>query len=239
MVDSMARREDESNPAARLAAGRQGWRGRLRPPVPAWHNPDALAAEPPLGRWNLYIGGAAVRPPGYLNVDLFGLPGVDVVCDAERLPFRDDVFDRVECPAVLEHTPRPAKLVAEIHRCLRPGGVCRLVAPFCHPFHEHPRDYWRFTLDGLAELVRPMEVFSSGWQTGPTATLLAFFLEYLKLWTPGAKAKKLVWAAGAWLLFPLRYLDILLLRRPDARQLGNHGYIWSRKPPAGRSIKKD
>ena len=225
-----------SSPAENLAAGRRGWKGLLRPPVPAWHNPADLAAEPPLGKRNLYIGGAAVRPPGYINVDLFGLPGVDVVCDAERLPFRDGVFSRVECPAVLEHTPDPDRLMSEIHRTLEPGGVCHLVAPFCHPFHEHPRDYWRYSLDGLTELVRPMQVFAKGWQTGPTATMLAFFLEYLKLWTPGRLPKKAVWAAGAWLLWPLRYLDVWLLKRPEAGLLGNHGYVWARK--AGKAERE-
>jgi hypothetical protein len=30
-------------------------------------------------------------------------------------------------------------------------------------------------------------------------------------------------------LFPLRYLDVLLLRSPDACRLGNHCYLWVRK----------
>ncbi len=33
-----------------------------------------------------------------------------------------------------------------------------------------------------------------------------------------------------WLLFPLRYLDLLLLRSPKANRIGNHYYIWLRKP---------
>jgi hypothetical protein len=35
-----------------------------------------------------------------------------------------------------------------------------------------------------------------------------------------------------WLLFPLRYLDLALLKRPEAGRLGNHCYAWFRKPPA-------
>ena len=33
-----------------------------------------------------------------------------------------------------------------------------------------------------------------------------------------------------WLLFPLRYLDLLLFRNPRAGQIGNHAYVWLKKP---------
>jgi SAM-dependent methyltransferase len=219
-----------SNPVEDLAGKRsRRWYRLLRPPLPIYRNPAEARSEPPLGRWNLYIGGAGNRVDGYINVDLFPLPGVNVVCNAEELPFRSDCFDRVECDAVLEHTPRPAVVVNEIRRCLRRGGYVHIVVPFCHPFHEYPRDYYRFTPDGLRQLVDPLEVTSIGWRTGPTATLLAFLLEYLKLWFPNRTLKKAAYAAAGWLLFPLRYLDWLLLRSPDAAQMGNHCYVWARK----------
>ena len=87
----------------------------------------------PLGRWNLYIGGAGRAVAGYVNIDLATAPGVDVVCDAERLPFRDSVFQRVECDAVLEHVQRPDMVMSEIERVLQSGGYAHLVTPFCHP----------------------------------------------------------------------------------------------------------
>jgi hypothetical protein len=40
--------------------------------------------------------------PGYVNLDIAAVPGVDVCADAASLPFRDSVFTRVECDAVLE-----------------------------------------------------------------------------------------------------------------------------------------
>jgi hypothetical protein len=33
-----------------------------------------------------------------------------------------------------------------------------------------------------------------------------------------------------WLLFPLRYLDLLLFRSKQAKRIGNHAYLWLRKP---------
>src|SRR5690606_36821771 len=132
--------------------------------------------------------------------------------------------------AVIEHTPRPRRIVEEIQRCLKPGGGCHLATPFCHPFHEYPRDYQRYTLDGLRELVRPMEVVSTGWLPGPTATMIVFAIEYVKLWLPAKWMKRAAFAVGGWLLWPLRYLDAILLRSDEARQIGKHAWIWARKP---------
>ena len=70
----------------------------------------------------------------------------------EALPFQDGLFQRIECDAVLEHVRDPQKVMSEIRRVLAPGGYVHLVTPFCHPFHEYPKDYRRFTLDGLKEL---------------------------------------------------------------------------------------
>ncbi len=69
------------NPVERLYERRasQSWTGRLsrllEPPRPLILNPN----EPmdfPLGRWNLYIGGGGSEVRGYINLDLFPLPGV-------------------------------------------------------------------------------------------------------------------------------------------------------------------
>jgi len=211
----------------RMAAGRL--RRALEPPAPLIMNP----AEPtdfPLGRYNLYIGGAGRAVTGCVNLDLFPMPGVDVAANAELLPFPANLFQRVECDAVLEHAEHPEKLVREIERVLAPGGYAHLVTPFCHPFHEYPKDYRRYTLDGLKQLAGGLEVVAEGWRTGPTATLLVFMLEYAKLLLPWRWWRVASGGVLGWLLFPLRYLDLLLLRSPHAGRLGNHCYLWLRKP---------
>ncbi|HEV2689723.1 MAG TPA: methyltransferase domain-containing protein [Bryobacteraceae bacterium] len=209
------------------------WSDRLlrlmQPPDPFIMNP----AEPkdfPLGRWNLYLGGAGRTVEGYVNLDLFAIPGVDVAADAEHLPFPSAIFQRVECDAVLEHVRDPIQVMSEIHRVLAPGGYAHLVVPFCHPFHEYPKDYRRFTLDGLKELAGPMEPVAEGWRTGPTATLLVFVIEYVKLLLPYRIWRGAAHIVCGWLLFPFRYLDLLLFRSPMSQRLGNHCYLWLRKP---------
>lgn len=209
------------------------WQDRLRrllaPPEPFVMNP----AEPtdfPLGRFNLYIGGAGRAVPGYINLDLFPMPDVDIAADAEALPFPDGVFQRVECDAVLEHVQHPEQVMREIHRVLAPGGYAHLVTPFCHPFHEYPKDYRRFTLDGLKELACGLEPVAEGWRTGPTATLLVFVIEYGKLLLPWRGWRAAAHGFLGWLLFPLRYLDLLFFRSSRVGRIGNHCYLWLRKP---------
>lgn len=154
------------------------------------------------------------------------------MANAEALPFPECLFQRVECDAVLEHAERPERVVAEIRRVLAPGGFAHIVVPFCHPFHEYPRDFRRFTPDGLRQLAGGFEIIAEGWRTGPTATLLVFILEYVKVWLPWRPLRIIAHGIVGWLLFPLRYLDLILLRSPRAGQIGNHCYIWLRKPAA-------
>ncbi len=208
---------------------RSRWRRALEPPLPYVMNPRE-PKDYPLGRWNLYIGGAGCVVRGYVNLDLFPMPGVDVAADAEQLPFPGAIFERVECDAVLEHVRDPRRAMREIERVLRPGGYVHLVTPFCHPFHEYPRDYRRFTLDGLKEMAVGLEPVAEGWRTGPTATLLVFLIEYAKLLLPWKAWRVLAHGVLGWLLFPFRYLDLLLFSVPRAARLGNHCYLWLRKP---------
>lgn len=48
--------------------------------------------------------------------------------DGMKLGFVDNFFDTVVCSHVYEHVPDPSQLLAEIHRVLKPGGVCYFAA---------------------------------------------------------------------------------------------------------------
>lgn len=204
----------------------------LRPPPPLVHNPAEPALPCPPGSFNLYIGGGGRSTPGFFNLDIGLFPGVDLVANAERLPVRDATLDAVECDAVLEHVEDPEALAAEIFRVLKPGGLLHVVVPFCHPYHAYPADYRRWTQPGLVCWFEGFgfEVLESGARTGPTATLLTFVLEYCKLLFGGRSLGKAAYAAAGWVLFPLRYLDFWLNRRPHAHLLANHVFLLARKP---------
>ena len=73
------------------------------------------------------------------------------VADALNLPFDDASFDVVICSHVYEHVPDPVKMFDEIHRILRPDGICY--------FSAGNRLMWNephYNLPLLAILPRPL-----------------------------------------------------------------------------------
>ena len=63
---------------------------------------------------------------------------IDIVCDAANMPIEEESFDAAMCVNVLEHVPYPDKVVLEIARILRRGGVLLLIAPFWSLTHFAP-----------------------------------------------------------------------------------------------------
>ena len=85
-------------------------------------------------------------------------------------------------------------------------------------------------LEATEQMSAGLEVVAEGWRTGPSATLSVFLLEYAKLLLPWRAWRAFAHGVLGWLLFPLRYLDLLLFRSPYAGRMGNHCYLWLRKP---------
>ena len=57
-------------------------------------------------------------------------PQVQVVQgDAQQMPFADGQFDRVRADRAVQHMPQPERVLAEMWRVLRPGGVVTVVEP--------------------------------------------------------------------------------------------------------------
>ena len=92
----------------------------------------------------------------------------DVVYNGGTLPFRDGSFDTVLSVQVLEHTPHPAALMAEMSRVLAPDGLLILTAPFQFRLHEQPHDYFRYSPHGLRQLCADvgLEVFETALAPG-------------------------------------------------------------------------
>jgi ubiquinone/menaquinone biosynthesis C-methylase UbiE len=56
------------------------------------------------------------------NFQQRGLAGEFLIGNGEAMDLPDDAFDLVYCHTVLHFTPRPQRMVRELHRVLRPGG---------------------------------------------------------------------------------------------------------------------
>jgi 2-polyprenyl-3-methyl-5-hydroxy-6-metoxy-1,4-benzoquinol methylase len=100
----------------------------------------------------LALAGAEVLPLDF-NADYcritrlrgrrYGLNFGPVNAAGEALPFPSANFDIIICMDVLEHVQDPEKVMAEISRCLKPGGVCQLTAINRFAFND-PHYHLRF-----------------------------------------------------------------------------------------------
>jgi SAM-dependent methyltransferase len=77
----------------------------------------------------------------------------DQYFDGQNIPYEDGVFDAAICTEVLEHSPEPEKLVAEIARILKSKGKLYVSVPFVWYEHEVPYDFRRFTSYGFKKLL--------------------------------------------------------------------------------------
>lgn len=79
----------------------------------------------------LSVGCGHLARPGWVNLDLAPLPGVDVVhnLDDVPLPFADDSFDYIECHDILEHVKDLPSVMRELHRISGKGGEVHITGP--------------------------------------------------------------------------------------------------------------
>lgn len=142
--------------------------------------------------------------------DLYRSPNVQFVADAHAIPLASESVDGVIVQAVLEHVLEPQRVVAEIYRVLKPGGLVYAETPFLQQVHEGPYDFTRFTQNGHRWLFRQFEELGSASLGGP-GTQLLWTIDYLVrgLFRSRAagKAAKLAfaWVQLLDLLVPERY----------------------------------
>lgn len=95
---------------------------------------------------------------GYIR-RLFGTVDYEVAENAPVVDVHDltaypaETYDYVVLDEILEHVRKPWIATREIHRILKPGGCLITSSPFMIAEHKVPRDYWRFTKDGLDVLL--------------------------------------------------------------------------------------
>lgn len=119
-----------------------------------------------------------------------------VVGDAHVLPFRDGSFDAVKCSELTGYLYEPIKMVKEVKRVLKSGGIAVINAPFLTPFDQEQHDgvrltsaWWRWAATSIGfriEIIR---------EQGYLLTVLADFERY--------------WISHWW--FPFRYAAYLVM----------------------------
>jgi len=93
----------------------------------------------------LELGCGKTKTKGFLGIDRFDLPGVDVVVDLNKgIPLRDNCVSRVYACHCLEHLDDLSFIMSEIYRVCAHGAIVTIFAPYylqstnlANPFHKH------------------------------------------------------------------------------------------------------
>jgi len=97
-----------------------------------------------------------VAPPAwdYVGLDIMPGPNVDVVGDAHELSrlLSPHSFDAAMSLSVFEHLAMPWKVVIELNRVLKPGGLVFIQTHQTFPLHDEPWDFWRISADAWPAL---------------------------------------------------------------------------------------
>jgi len=97
------------------------------------------------------ISGALWTEMPWASRTQLDFPAFDLCNPPAELP---GPFDLVICEQVLEHVPDPLTAVRTLRRMCKPDGCVYVSTPFLVRLHQWPGDYWRFTPDGMAILLR-------------------------------------------------------------------------------------
>jgi SAM-dependent methyltransferase len=182
-----------------------------------------------------YSFGSAPADATVVCVDIEAGPGVDLVADAHNMSsVANDSVDCVLTVSTLEHVRYPAKVVAEIHRILKPGGTIFVEVPFIFPYHADPDDFYRFSHRGIQILCEAFERLDSGFNRGPASTMHHLFVHFFAILF--SFNSKTLYGINVdilkWLLFWVKYLDIFIARFEMAYVIQTGSYFVGRKKSA-------
>jgi SAM-dependent methyltransferase len=184
-----------------------------------------------------YAFGSPPADAQVIAVDIAPGPHVDLVADAHDLHMvPDNSVDCVISVSVLEHVRYPQKVVAEIHRILKPGGIVYLNIPFVFAFHGAPDDFYRFSCNGIRILCEAFEEVDSGFNRGPASTMCDLLVRFCSiLFSFNSERLYAINRIGfGWLLFWIKYLDAVIARYSMAQVIHAGSYFLGRKPASSK-----
>jgi SAM-dependent methyltransferase len=168
-----------------------------------------------------------------IGTDIYHSPHVTLIADGHRLPFADQSVDGVWIQAVLEHVLDPQRVVAEIHRVLRPDGLVFADTPFMQQVHEGAYDFTRFTLSGHRWLFRHFALIDAGTSGGAGMASLWSVRYLARAMTGSGPLGTLMQLAFFWLRLIDRWAD-----PRDSADAASAVYFYGRKSAAPISPKE-
>src|SRR3989344_4073532 len=166
-----------------------------------------------------------------VNVDVSPFPEVDLVADAEHLPFPNASVDAVVSESLLEHVDNPSAVAKEMLRVVKSGGVIYASAPFLTPYHASPDDFTRWTTSGLRALFAGAEIIETGVRSGPWSAFLVFLAYWLGVIFAFGSKKAAPFLAFVFMLVlgPLKIFDLFFAKLPGSETVSAQLYILCRK----------
>ncbi len=167
-----------------------------------------------------------------VNMDIEPFSNVDAIAGGDKLPVADASVDGAITIGVLEHVPDLRSTLSEIDRVLKPGGQVYHEVPFIQGFHGSPTDFRRFTVQGVAELVKGYKILDQGVASGPSSALGWLLIEWLTLLFSfdSPVLRKVGRRVFGWLFSPLKYFDRWLESRAEAWRMACAYYVAGQKP---------
>ena len=106
------------------------------------------------------------RPPNYFGLDIF-------YGDIADAPYPEESFDVVTLWAVLEHVYDPSRMLAQVHRFLKPGGAVIILVPNFNSIpgrfmrqDDVPRHLTMFTRATLGRMLKNNSLDPIDWSCG-------------------------------------------------------------------------
>lgn len=162
-----------------------------------------------------------------INIDIYPFQGTLMAADAQKLPFKDSSCDAAICETSLEHIKSPSLAVQEIHRILKNNGLIYITVPFIQGFHDSPSDYYRWTKEGIRELLKNFEEKEIGIYGGPTYAFTSILREWLAIVLSfnSEYIYQVLSILFLIILAPLNFLDYLFSKYRPAQNIASSFYF--------------
>ena len=195
-------------------------------------NEKSFSSDPSI----LFVGGIRKSDRKYFSfsrrlvIDIRDADSVDIIADANKLPFVSASFDIVVSQALLEHVSDYRRVLGELSRVLKPGGLVYVSIPFMQPYHSSPSDFRRFTVRGIEEEMGGYIKLSSGVASGPGSAMARFLPTFFMSFTDNPILKRLLFYVCGWLFFWFKYFDLFLYNKKGAHVMCAAVYFVGQKP---------
>ena len=149
-----------------------------------------------------------------VELDVRWATSVNIIGDAQQLPFANETFDAVVLQGVLEHVLDLFEVEKEVFRTLKAAGLVYCELPFLQPNHGGAFDLTRFTWTGHRRFWRRFTQLDAGVCCGPGMALANVLQQFARALLPFRPWRILSDWLTDWLFWWLKYLDGWLSKTP-------------------------